>query len=201
MSAATFEGTINKVADEAMREVMNGLKEGYQEAMAFLDDVERETLQEASRTLSEKSRQAETLKRQVIGSAELKTRNMVLQLIEEGVEKVFSEAKKRLEEMAAREEYKTALKRLVEESLEMIGAEELIILGNSRDIPLLKKLADEISKKKRVKLKVEGKPIKTCGGLKLSTPDGTVMYDNTFEARLERLRPVLRRDVAALFGR
>jgi V/A-type H+-transporting ATPase subunit E len=40
--------------------------------------------------------------------------------------------------------------------------------------------------------------IETIGGIVLSNADGTVKFDNTFESRLERMRPALRKEVAGI---
>jgi len=38
------------------------------------------------------------------------------------------------------------------------------------------------------------------GGVVLTTSDGSIRFDNTFEARLERTKPTLRKDVAAILA-
>ena len=46
------------------------------------------------------------------------------------------------------------------------------------------------------KLTLDDEVLHTIGGVKLESQDGTVRFDNTFEARLERARQELRKDVA-----
>jgi V/A-type H+-transporting ATPase subunit E len=43
---------------------------------------------------------------------------------------------------------------------------------------------------------LEEKSIDTIGGVVITSLDGSVRFDNTFEARLERMRPSLRMEVS-----
>ena len=47
---------------------------------------------------------------------------------------------------------------------------------------------------------VSEKTLSSIGGIVLATPDRAIRFDNTFEARLERLRPQLRKEVAGLLS-
>jgi V/A-type H+-transporting ATPase subunit E len=48
------------------------------------------------------------------------------------------------------------------------------------------------------RLVLDDKSLDTLGGVVLTSPDGTVKFDNTFEARLERSKALLRKQVAEL---
>jgi V/A-type H+-transporting ATPase subunit E len=50
----------------------------------------------------------------------------------------------------------------------------------------------------QVKLAFDDEPVDTIGGVVLTAADGSIKFDNTFEARLERMRPNLRKEVAGL---
>ena len=81
-----------------------------------------------------------------------------------------------------------------------IGGAEIVIFGRAEDRDVLEKAAEVASGRFGVKITVDPKPISCSGGVRAMSPDGSVLYDNTFEARLDRLRPILRREVASLFG-
>ena len=49
-----------------------------------------------------------------------------------------------------------------------------------------------------VKLTLDEKAVESIGGVMLETSNGSVKFDNTYEARLERMRPTLRKDVARI---
>ena len=73
---------------------------------------------EAERTrIVEARKQAENLKRQIIGSARLASRNQELLTIENAVNKAFEEAKKKLQASNSQDSYKDLLKQMIEESI------------------------------------------------------------------------------------
>jgi V/A-type H+-transporting ATPase subunit E len=63
---------------------------------------------------------------------------------------------------------------------------------------ILKELVDEISMSTGLKVYVSDEPIDCIAGLKVSSLDGKVVFDNTVEGRLGRLRPLLRREIAKI---
>lgn len=89
--------------------------------------------------------------------------------------------------------YEKSLTMLISEGVEVIGPKARVHC-NSKDrkavASALKKLGGQ------AKLTLEEGAVPTIGGVVLTTPDGSVKFDNTFEARLERMRPELRREVA-----
>lgn len=87
-------------------------------------------------------------------------------------------------------------------SLEGLIQEGVSVIGNRAKVSCSEKdkkgvyrLVRKLSKGS-VKLTPDGNSIQTLGGVVLTSSDGTVKFDNTFEARLERLRPTLRKQVA-----
>jgi V/A-type H+-transporting ATPase subunit E len=160
--------------------------------------VSRETAEAVSKILGTSVKQAEVLKRQVIGSAELESRNLQLRALEEAVNEVFAEAVKHLAELSPAQ-YEEALTKLVEEGIEIIGPKALISC-NTNDKKLLTSAIRKLNKG-GVKLTLDPRAIETIGGVILTSHEGTVRFDNTFEARLERMRQILRKDVANQLNR
>ena len=140
-------------------------------------------------------KQAESIRRQVIGSAELDVRNAQLRSLESAVTDVFEAAMKRVSEISGAAQEK-ALSRLIEEGADVIGTTARLLCSDKDR----KSASSALSKLggKTVTLDPEG--IHTSGGVILTSADGSVRFDNTFEARLERLRPSLRKEVAALLS-
>ena len=89
--------------------------------------------------------------------------------------------------------------RLIKEGIDVIGP-KAVVSCNSRDRDAVASAAGKLSRGP-VALTLDPEGLETAGGVVLVTSDGSVRFDNTFEARLERMRPALRKDVAALFGR
>lgn len=191
------KNTLQKVADELLTEGLADLSEGRTQALAILESSERESKEAVAKILETSVKQAESLRRQMLGAAEMESRNGQLRTLEEAVNEVFAAASKRLAKQtpAAQEE---SLSRLLSEGAETIG-ESAEVSCNAGDRKIVTSLVRKLGKGP-VKLIVDGKAIQTVGGVVLTTAKGGVRFDNTYEARLERMRPTLRKEVAGILG-
>ena len=193
MSKATAD-TLEKVSGEFETELLAELQQGREQALSTVDASRREAQVAVTRILEASVKQGESLRRQIIGAAELEARNAQLKTLEKAVVEVFDAAVKELGEgSSARHE--ASLTRLVKEGLEVIGPGTKVYCRSkdSRAVSaILRKLGDGQSK-----LVLEEKSIDTIGGVVMTSMDGSVRFDNTFEARLERMRPTLRMEVSA----
>jgi len=196
LSSAT-EATLQKVAGEFEVEVMTELQEGREQSLALVLASKRETAEAASKVLETSTKQAEALQRQIIGAAELEARNSQLKVLELAVEDVFSSAVSQIPKLENKR-YQASLRKLLAEAIDVIGPNALVS-ANSKDSKEVFSIAKGI-KGERGRLTPGDKRLDTIGGVVLSTPDKTIRFDNTFEARLERLRPTLRKEVAALLN-
>lgn len=196
MSSATA-ATLQKVADEFEGEVLMELQEGREQSLALVEASKKATAEAVSKILETSAKQAEALKRQIIGAAELEARNSQLKVLEEAVEEVFSSAVSRIPKLEDKR-YEASLRHLLAEAIDVIGPNALVST-NSKDAKGVFSIAKGI-KGERGRLTPGDKRLDTIGGVVLTTPDKTIRFDNTFEARLERLRPTLRKDVAAILN-
>ena len=161
--------------------------------------MKKGTAAEVKKIIENGEKQAEILKKQIIGNTEVSARNKSLELVEINASKTFEATMKKLVESPPPNAiYEKILTNFLDESIELMGVKEFVVQGNTRDQPLLRKVASKISQK-GFKISVRKEPIMCIGGLKAVTPDGFIMYDNTFEGRLERFKPLLRRDLSRLF--
>ncbi len=155
--------------------------------------MKREAEEAASKTLEMSVKQAESVRRQVIGSAELEVRNAQLRSLESAVTEVFEAAMKRVSEVTGAAQEK-ALSRLIEEGADVIGTKARLLCSDKDR----KSASSALGKLGGRVITLDPEGIQTSGGVILTSADGSVRFDNTFEARLERLRPSLRKEVAAL---
>lgn len=191
MSAA--ENVVDKVVTEAFKEFTSELSKSAAQAEENITAYEKQTLSEVSKILETAERQEDILKRKILGSAELTARNQQLQLIEDAVAKVFEEALNRLSNLGG-ERAEKALKQLVKEALEAVEG-NVTILCRREDYESVKKIAQELSKGAKRSITVSRNYISSKGGVQVVSEDGTTMYDNTYEARLGRIRQLLRKEV------
>jgi len=197
MSKAAAD-TLEKVSAEFESETLAELESGRGEAITRIQTVKRQVTEAVSKILENGARQAESLKRQIIGAAELETRNSQLKSLENAVNEVFAAAVDSLTKLAS-DRYEKTIVRLIDEGIEVIGPRAMVSSNASES----KAVAGAIRKLNggRVKLTHGDEGLETVGGVVLTSPDGTIRFDNTFEARLERMKPSLRKEVAGLLTR
>jgi V/A-type H+-transporting ATPase subunit E len=194
MSKATAD-TLEKVSGEFETEILAELQEGREAALSTVESSRREAQVAVTKILEASVKQGESLRRQIIGAAELEARNAQLKTLEKAVVEVFDAAAKELGDGSGAR-YEASLTQLVKEGLEVIGPRARICCS-SKDkravSAVLRRLGGSQSK-----LALEEKGIDTIGGVVMTSMDGSVRFDNTFEARLERMRPTLRMEVSAM---
>jgi V/A-type H+-transporting ATPase subunit E len=186
--------TLEKVSGEFEAEVLADLESGRREASAAVELARKETEEAVAKILETGSKQAESVKRQIIGAAELETRNAQLKSLERAVNSTFDAATKEITAMTGARQNE-AIGRLIQEGIDVIGARAKVSCApkDKRAVAAaIKRLGP------KAKISLDEKPIEAMGGVVLTTPDGAVRFDNTFEARLERMKPTLRKEVAAV---
>jgi len=186
--------TLEKVSGEFETEVLADLKAGRSEAIAKIEAVRKETTEAVGKILETSEKQAESVKRQIVGAAELDARNAQLRSLEKAVNEAFDLATRQISAVSGASQEK-ALTFLIQEGLDVIGPRATVSCA-----PKDRKAVSAAIKKlgSKAKLSLDDGEIDTMGGVILTAPDGTVRFDNTFEARLERMRPTLRKAVAAI---
>lgn len=193
MSKAASD-TLEKVAGEFEKEVLADLEAARKETLDKVDAVRRETAEAVAKILEGGAKQAESVKRQIIGAAELEARNAQLKSLEKGVNEAFEAARERVSQVEGAA-YEKALARLIQEGLDVVG-HHVKVRCASKDKRAVAAAVKRLDAKARVT--IEAEPIEVTGGVVLTTPDGSIRFDNTFEARLERMRAVLRKEVASV---
>ncbi len=189
------EDTLEKVSGEFEAEMLSELQAGRDQALSALEAAKRETRAEVAKVLEAGAKQAEALKRQIIGAAELEARNSQLKAVESAVVDVFEAATRELREGAGAR-YEKALAGLVDEGVGIIGPKSRVYCRSKDRKAVSAALRGHGEGQSKPVL--EEKEIETIGGVVMTSADGSVRFDNTFEARLERMRPTLRMQASAI---
>lgn len=140
-------------------------------------------------------KQADSIRRQVIGAAELEVRNAQLRSLEVAITEVFDAAAKKVSQTSG-SYHEASLARLIKEGVDVLGPKARVLCA-AKDNRAVSAAVEKLAGKEG-RLVVETLGVDTIGGVVLTSGDGSVKFDNTFEARLERMRPSLRKEVAAL---
>ncbi|HWP78988.1 MAG TPA: V-type ATP synthase subunit E family protein [Candidatus Nitrosotenuis sp.] len=193
---SALERTVEKILQSTEEQILSSLKEALKSSQTTLSNSYGSLEQEYDKIVSEGKKEAEKLEKQIVGNADLESRNKQLLLIEESIEKVFAKAIKKIEDAKRDKNYTELISSLLQESIDAIGTSDIVIQTNSKDKPVVESL---LSKFKGATLSSE--LIDCLGGIKVKSKDGTMTFDNTIDARLERLKPLIRKDIASKFGR
>lgn len=198
MSSNSLERTIDKVLSQTESELISQIDSGFQESLVKLDSS-RTRLQSEYEAIAESAKkEAENLKRQIIGSSRLSARNKELVLIESAINEIFRIVKEKLQSKSNDKLYKDLLRKMIEESISPLDSPEIIIECNKNDYDTVKKILQDLSTNKKVKLTLSKKPIDIVGGIRAVSADGTMTLDNTLDSKIERLKPLIRKEIVQL---
>ena len=188
-----LDRTVDKVLAQKQEEFMTQIDSAYQEAASNLESSKGSLRSEYEKIIQGSKKQAENLKRQILGSKRLESRNQELLLIEMAVNDYFEKARERFRELPRDKEYKSMINEMIDNCISAIGTEEIIIESNEKDSKMISEIISKKSKK--VKLSLSENPINVIGGLRAMSADGSLTYDSTLELRMERLKPLIRKEI------
>lgn len=199
MSSSSLERTIDKVLVQNESELNAQIDSALKVALSNLDASRTKLQSEYDAIIQSAKKQAENLKRQIIGSSRLTARNRELLLIESAINDIFAKAKQKLGSAYNEKEYRDLLKRMIEESVQRLGSAEVVIECNKNDLEIVKKILSDLSaNKNKVKITLSKKPIDIIGGIRAVSGDGTMTLDNSLDSQIERLKPLIRKELVQL---
>ncbi|MGI9010514.1 MAG: V-type ATP synthase subunit E [Nitrososphaeraceae archaeon] len=197
-SPTPLERTIDQVIANKESELLTQLSKSYLESINNIDLSKSQIEGEYENIISNAEKKAENLKRQVIGSSKLSARNKELVLLEQAVNDVYVKAKEKLVLYSEQPNYKNMLIKTLDESIPNLGTFDIIIECLKRDVEFFKKQIESLSQKFNKKIKVQSNLKNSLGGFKIKSSDGTVTLDNTIDSRIERLKPLIRKNIAQI---
>lgn len=194
---AQLEQTIDKILEETEKKMLSNIRSAVEESGKSLDDAVLTLEQEYDRILSDGRKEADKIHRQIVGSSDLDVRNRQLLVLEEAVDNVFAKA---LEQVSSIDrngaEYTELVRSLLAESTAILGSKNVLVSAGAADRDVVQSIlsADYPDSE----LAQEG--IDCLGGVRIRSRDGSMMFDNTLDARIERLKPLIRKEIASKFG-
>lgn len=197
-STSSLEQTINKVLSQKEADLIGQLDSAYQESISNLESSSTRLESEYARIVEGARKQAENLRRQIIGSSRLAARNKQLILIETAVNDAFEKAKEKLASSNKEEIYKDLVTKMLEDSISVIGSDHVIVQCNSNDFDLVKKAISNISTNNKARVTLSDKPINVIGGIRVRSSDESTTYDNTLDSRIERFKPLIRKNIVQM---
>jgi V/A-type H+-transporting ATPase subunit E len=179
--------------------MISQIDSAYQESLNNIESSKSKLEAERTRIVESAKKQAENLKRQVIGSSRLAARNQELLTIENAVNNAFEEAKKKLASSGSKDSYRALMTRIIEDSIGSVGSGEVTVESNKADADLVRKIISDVEKQNSsAKIRLSDQPIDVIGGIRVKSGDGSMSYDNTLDSRIERLKPLIRKNIAQM---
>jgi V/A-type H+-transporting ATPase subunit E len=197
-SPTPLERTIDQIITNKESELLTQLNKSYLESINNIDLSKSRMEIEYENIISNAKKKAENLKRQVVGSNKISARNKELVLLEQAVNDVYVKAKEKLVLDSEEPNYRNMLIKILDASIPNLGTVDIIIECLKKDVDFFKKQIESLSLKYNKKIKVQSNLKNSMGGFKIKSYDGTVTLDNTIDSRIERLKPLIRKNIAQI---
>lgn len=190
-----LENTIDKILKNTEHDILANIKSGLEESQQNLDNAIPKLESEYDKIISDGKKEADKIEKQITGSSDIEARNKQLMALEEAVDRVFSTALDQIASADRSGEYSNLIKTLIEESIQILGTSEISISTNAKDKDVVQSTISQFSG-----AELSSETIDCLGGIRVKSKDGAMTFDNTIDARIERLKPLIRKDIAAKFG-
>jgi len=197
MSSNSLERTLDKVLSQKESALISEIDSALQNSLKNLESSKSSLQVEYDNIIESSKKQAENLKRQIIGSSTLNARNKELVIIESAIDEIFIKAKEKLAKSNNEKNYEKLLTRLIQDSSAKLGS-EIVIQCNKTDLNLVKKLVSQESSNTKSKITVSDEAVDIIGGIKAASVDGTMSLDNTLDSNIETLKPLIRKEIVQL---
>ncbi len=194
-SNPSLEQAIDNVLQKTENDIISIIKNSSTKSKETLDNSLSILEEEFDKIISDGKKEADKIEKQIIGSADLEARNKQLTTLEEGVDKVFTKALDEITNTARSGDYANLIKSLLDESTKILGTTEVIVSTNTKDKDLVQSALSQFPGSE-----LSSESINCLGGVIIKSKNGTTSFDNTLDARINRLKPLIRKEIASQFG-
>lgn len=191
-----FKKMVDKIFDETKFKAMTIINEAAERVASILEESEKFSISRSQEILSSYREKAEIESRKEISRSEVEARMYLLNLRESYIERAFEEARSKLIAYCETEDYLSTLVTNLKKLIRAISVGE--VLMREKDIKRIG--LENLKRILGMDLQIKPYPIE-IGGFIVSSRDGKVMVDRTFENILSKERQMLRSRVSSLiFG-
>jgi V/A-type H+-transporting ATPase subunit E len=194
-SNSSLEQAIDQILEKTEKEILSDLENSGSNSKQTLDNALSKLEEEYDKIISDGKKEADKIEKQIVGSSDIDVRNKQLLLLEEGVDRVFSKALDKIANVDRNDDYSNLIKTLLEESTKILGTTEVTVFTNTKDKELVQSALSQFPGSE-----LASDTIDCLGGIIAKTKDGTMKFDNTIDAKIERLKPLIRKEIATKFG-
>ncbi|CAD6368532.1 V-type ATP synthase subunit E [metagenome] len=194
-SNSALEQTIDKILTQTEKTILSNLHSALSESNHVLDNSIPKLEQEYDKIISDGKKEADKIEKQLVGSSDIGARNSALLVLEKAVDDVFTKAIEQISNMERSGDYSKLIKTLLDESTKILGTTKVVIYTNSKDKDVVQSVLSQFSG-----AELSSEIISCIGGVIVKSKEGAMKFDNTLDARIQRLKPLIRKEIATKFG-
>ncbi|ABX13588.1 V-type ATP synthase subunit E [Nitrosopumilus maritimus] len=195
MANSALETTISKILEQTEKSVISNVESALNESLKTLDDSVPKLEQEFDKIIADGKKEADKIEKQIMGSADIEARNKQLMALEDAVDKVFSKALEQIANADRSGDYSNLIKTMITEATQILGTSEITVTTNAKDKDVVQSTLSQFPGSE-----LSSDTIDCLGGVVVKSKDGAMTFDNTIDARIERLKPLIRKEIASKFG-
>ena len=190
-----LEQTVDKILEQTRRDIESTLSDSVKEYYKKLDDTLVDLEAEYDKIISDGKKEADKVEKQIVGSSDLEARNKELLVVEEAVERVFEKALAIISEKPRDHVYQQLIETLLLEATDALGSSSVTVYTSTKDLDTVKTALGNFTG-----ATLSSNTISCLGGVRVISADGTMTFDNTLDARVSRLKSLIRKNIAEKFG-
>jgi len=190
-----MEQTIDKILNKSEKQVLSDLKNVGLNFKQNLDDSLAKLESEYDKILSDGKKEADKIEKQIVGGSDIEARNKQLLALEAAVDRVFTTALEQITNTDRNSDYSNLINSLLQESTQILGTTEVTVFTNAKDKDVVQSSLSNFSGSE-----LSSEIIDCIGGVKIESKDGAMKFDNTIDAKIDRLKPLIRKEIASKFG-
>jgi V/A-type H+-transporting ATPase subunit E len=190
-----MEQTIDKILNKSEKQVLSDLKNVGLNFKQNLDDSLAKLESEYDKILSDGKKEADKIEKQIVGGSDIEARNKQLLALEAAVDRVFTTALEQITNTDRNSDYSNLINSLLQESTQILGTTEVTVFTNAKDKDVVQSSLSNFSGSE-----LSSETIDCIGGVKIESKDGAMKFDNTIDAKIDRLKPLIRKEIASKFG-
>ena len=195
LANSSLEKTIDKILDQTEHDILSNLDGAVSDSHQILDNSVTKLEDEYDKIVADGRKEADKLEKQIIGGSDIEARNKQLLALEDAVSRVFTKALDQISNSDRNGDYANLIKSLLDESTKVLGTSEVIVFTNSKDRDVVQSTLGSFAGSE-----LSSETIECIGGVKIQSKDGAMKFDNTIDAKIDRLKPLIRKEIATKFG-
>ena len=195
----SIQAFCEQIRQDAKKEIDKIMSRATRTAKEKLDTARKEAERIRENILKQTEEEAEKIKRKIMADINLETKKVRLKSREEIVDEVLARVKEKLQAFRSTDGYRDVLKKLIVQSILALDENEVAVKITSEDAklasgPLLSEVKNYLQDKykRNVTIELSQTPLQEGIGVCVYSKKGNIFFDNTFNARMERMDDELR---------